>query len=396
MLFAVPRGANGTGSRILTYIPICITFAACVIIESMNREKDCHGAHIHTGAPHENILGGIVEPLLSWYGANARPLPWRASAEPYGVWVSEIMLQQTQAETVIPYYLRFMRALPDIKSLAEAKEDALMKLWEGLGYYARARNMQKAARVITERHGGIFPENHADILALPGVGPYTAGAIASICFGEAVPAVDGNVLRVVARLTDDARDITLPATRKAFSEMLADIYPERRSGDFMQSLMELGAVVCLPNGAPKCAVCPLCAVCRAYAAGKQLCLPVKAQKPPRRKEDVTVFIMRCNGSVAVQKRPAGKLLGGMWEYPNACGALNEEEAARLLAEWGVKAESITKSVRKKHIFTHIEWDMSSYIVDCENAPQPFVWTPKEALITDIALPSAFRSFTDLV
>lgn len=341
-------------------------------------------------------LNGIIQPLLKWYDANARTLPWRSNTEPYGVWVSEIMLQQTQVDTVIPYYLRFMRAFPDITSLAEADEEKLLKLWEGLGYYARVRNMQKTAQLIKKNFSGKFPDNYADILPLPGIGPYTAGAIASICFGERKPAVDGNVLRVVARLTAYEAEASSSETKHAFTQMLSEIYPHTRCGDFTQSLMELGAVVCIANGMPKCTQCPLMFMCGAYANDKQMLLPIKKQKMPRKKETKTVFLLRHGDMIAVKKRGGETLLRGLWEFPNACGDLPETAAARVLAHWGVSATAIKKSMHKKHLFTHIEWEMSSYIVDCETTAGDFVWMPKSKLHEEVALPSAFRDFLNIL
>lgn len=344
----------------------------------------------------QNGLSEIVAPLLTWYDKNARVLPWRENTEPYRVWVSEIMLQQTQVDTVIPYYNRFMREIPDIKSLAELHEEKLMKLWEGLGYYSRARNLQKAARIIMTEFGGRFPEAFNELISLPGIGKYTAGAIASICFGQPVPAVDGNVLRVVARLNGDAADISLPLVKDNVTALLKEIYPTARSGDFTQSLMELGAMICLPNGAPKCDVCPLSPLCRAYLEGTQLSLPVKAKKAPRKKELKTVFLLCCGDKLAVRQRETNALLGGLWEFPNIAGHLTIEQAANVLLSWGVSYAAMTESLRKKHIFTHVEWDMVSYLVSCENTVSEFQWVTREKLSGDMALPSAFQPFFGLI
>lgn len=339
-------------------------------------------------------LGKIVSPLLLWYDENARALPWRENTEPYRVWVSEIMLQQTRVETVIPYYERFLARLPDIQSLAEADEEVLHKLWEGLGYYSRVRNLQKAARVIMGVHDGVFPKSHAEILALPGIGAYTAGAISSICFGLPTPAVDGNVLRVMARLTACETDIADPAVKKRFTAQLEEIYPLERSGDFTQSLMELGAVCCLPNGKPRCEDCPLAFFCRARAMGMVRSLPVKTKKPPRKKEKKTVFLLRCGERLALRQRPKQALLSGLWELPNAEGHLNRQEAEALLRSWGLEFSTLEKRAGRKHIFTHIEWEMESFIVRCENMPHVFIWADAEELACELALPSAFRPFLD--
>lgn len=341
-------------------------------------------------------LSNIVNPLLAWYAQNARVLPWRENTDPYRIWVSEIMLQQTQVDTVIPYYNRFLQHIPTIKALAEIDEAQLLKLWEGLGYYSRARNLQKAAKAIVENYGGQFPAALTDILALPGIGAYTAGAIASICFEQAVPAVDGNVLRVVARLTGSDADIALPRVKSDITEMLRAVYPEHRRGDFTQSLMELGATVCLPNGAPKCPACPVRTFCRAFENGTQLALPVKAKKKPRKQEEKTVFLLCCDDKLAIRQRETGRLLGGLWEFPNAEGHLSAEQAGQVLREWGFSAFSIKRGHRRKHIFTHIEWKMCSYIITCSNMPEAFFWVTKERLSTEIAMPSAFLPFLDTV
>jgi A/G-specific adenine glycosylase len=336
-------------------------------------------------------LRGITAPLLKWYDENARVLPWRENTEPYRVWVSEIMLQQTQVETVIPYYRRFMAQLPDIGSLADAGEAQLLKLWEGLGYYSRARNLQKAAGIIMDRYDGRFPDTYADICALPGIGSYTAGAIASICFGLPAPAVDGNVLRVIARLTGSSADIARPEVKKQTAELLGGLYPEARCGDFTQSLMELGAVICLPRG-PKCGACPLTALCRAYETGTQAGLPIKTKNPPRKKEQKTIFILRFDHRIAIRQRDKAALLGGLWEFPNASGALTADAAAGVLAQWGVSVESLSEGPRNKHVFTHIEWEMKSYIVRCGNMAEAFVWVTKDQLTEELAIPAAFRAF----
>ncbi len=355
-------------------------------------------------------LKPIVDPLLGWYDQNARALPWRESADPYRVWVSEIMLQQTRVETVIPYYNRFMAALPDIWALADCGEQALLKLWEGLGYYSRVRNLQKAAQVIIQKFGGRFPDEFKDILSLPGIGTYTAGAISSICFEKPIPAVDGNVLRVLSRLLGSEADIALLEIKIKFTELLRQIYPESRCGDqsrcggkshngdksrcgdFTQSLMELGAVVCLPNGAPQCMVCPLASLCEANRNGKQAELPIKSKKAPRKKEEKTVFLLFCGDRIALRKRPENALLGGLWEFPNAPGHLTPKQVKEVLAQWNIEASSVEKGPDKKHIFTHIEWEMTSYLVTCENAPEPFFWATREELTEDLALPSAFQGF----
>ena len=239
----------------------------------------------------KNLFSQLPTLLLPWYEANKRDLPWRQDREPYHVWLSEIMLQQTRVEAVRSYYIRFLAALPTVRALAEADPEQLNKLWEGLGYYSRVRNLQKAAKQIMDLHSGIFPSDHEEIRKLAGIGDYTAGAVGSICFGLPTPAVDGNVLRVCSRLTADSSPIDKPQTKKALTASLAEIYPEGRCGDFTQALMELGATVCVPNGAPKCEACPLSAICLAHRDSLETELPIKTAKKPRRQEQMTVFVL---------------------------------------------------------------------------------------------------------
>lgn len=337
-------------------------------------------------------LAAIVAPLLAWYRENARVLPWRENTEPYRVWLSEIMLQQTRVDTVIPYYERFLAQLPDISSLAHAPEAQLLKLWEGLGYYSRARNLQKAAKMVMEKFGGRFPETFEEILSLPGVGVYTAGAIASICFGLPTPAVDGNVLRVTARLLGSFVDIASPQVRDQVGRALTKVYPREGSGDFTQALMELGATVCLPNGAPRCETCPLRNLCSAFETGSQQILPVKTKKAARKIQEKTVLLLRFGDELALSRREPGGLLGGLWELPNADGRLTPGEAAKLLDDWGVDAIKFAPGPLGKHVFTHITWEMTSFEVLCR-APSPrFHWAAPRALEEDLALPAAFRIF----
>ncbi len=341
----------------------------------------------------KEILAAAPERLLPWFSRSARPLPWRADREPYHVWLSEIMLQQTRVEAVKGYYARFLAALPDILSLAAAEPDALAKLWEGLGYYSRVRALQKAARQIMELHGGDFPSDYAAIRALPGIGDYTAGAIASICFEQPTPAVDGNVLRVVARLTGDDSCVDAEATKRGVRAALAAVYPAGRCGDFTQALMELGATVCLPSGAPDCAACPMAALCRSRDGGWRR-RPVRREKKPRRREALTVFLLRCDGLTALRKRPDSGLLAGLWEFPNVPGQLSPEAAVAQAEHWGVCPRELEQSLRRSHIFTHVEWDMQCYLLRCAAAPDSFVWASREALEGQYALPTAFRMFRD--
>ena len=342
------------------------------------------------GAELTNLLSPLPDALLPWFRENARDLPWRRDREPYHVWLSEIMLQQTRVESVKGYYERFLQALPDIKSLADADPETLNKLWEGLGYYTRARNLQTAAKQIMTEHGGVFPSDYDAIRALKGVGDYTAGAIASICFDLPAPAVDGNVLRVVSRVTADERPVNEEKTKRAVRDALRTVYPEGHSGAFTQALMELGAVICLPNGAPDCARCPAARFCRSRD-GRWRALPVRAAKKNRRREELTVFILRSGETIAVRKRPNAGLLAGLWEFPNVPGHLAPSDAAAQAERWGARPASLLRETRRRHIFTHVEWDMCCYFFDCRAAEEtPFAWVSDEELETSVALPTAFR------
>lgn len=339
-------------------------------------------------------LHQLATPLLSWYDGSARVLPWRDEPTAYHVWVSEIMLQQTRVNAVLPYYRRFLAALPDVQALAEADEEELLKLWEGLGYYNRVRNLQKAARVVMEEHGGIFPSTYEEILRLPGIGDYTAGAIASIAFHQRVPAVDGNVLRVLARITGDEGDILDAKVKARFRDWLFAVQSAERPGDFNQALMELGAMVCVPNGAPHCDVCPACAFCRARAEGTWNVLPVKKKKAKRRVEEMTVFVLLNSKGVALRKRAGTGLLAGLWEFPNVMGTLDEKAAGEQVSAWGLSPLAWEKQLEGKHIFTHVEWHMRCYVLRIKGGgPEEFCWVGR-AGIEKCAVPSAFAKFMD--
>ena len=328
--------------------------------------------------------------LLPWYELNKRDLPWRQDREPYHVWLSEVMLQQTRVEAVRGYYVRFLQALPDIRALAEAPEEQLHKLWEGLGYYSRVRNLQKAARQIMECHGGRFPADYASVRDLAGIGDYTAGAVCSICFDQPTPAVDGNVLRVCSRLTASAAPIDDSKTKQALTAALKEVYPLGRCGDFTQALMELGATVCLPNGMPKCGECPLREQCAACRDGSQLRFPVKAKKKPRRKEELTIFLLRCGDLWAMEQRPGTGLLAGLWQFPNLSDRLTDLQALEQAEAWGVHPQELERSVERVHIFTHVEWHMRGFYLRCREPSPRFHWADPH----DLALPTAFRQFLE--
>lgn len=343
-----------------------------------------------------NQLENIVVPLLSWYHANSRNLPWRKNKDPYRVWVSEIMLQQTRVEAVIPYYERFMERCPDIASLAVCEEEELFKLWEGLGYYSRAKNLKKAAQAIYEVHQGRFPEKFEEIIKLPGIGAYTAGAISSIAFEQATAAVDGNVLRVITRLTENSRDIMDAKFRKQVTEELEKIYPLNERGDFTQSLMELGAVICVPNGVPKCEKCPIGHLCSAYHNKTQLQYPVKKKKAARKTEEKTILLLKHQNKIAICKRDKEGVLSGMWELPNLDGIPTKN----CILEWLADKKLVIKELRRpagektqlKHVFTHIEWHMTYWLGECESVEEDssFTWVTQEQLEAEIALPTAFK------
>ena len=333
--------------------------------------------------------------LLPWFAEHRRDLPWRRDREPYHVWLSEIMLQQTRVEAVRGYYLRFLERLPDIAALASAPEDVLLKLWEGLGYYSRVRNLQKAAQCVMEQPGGEFPRELPAIRALPGIGDYTAGAIASICFEAPTAAVDGNVLRVILRLTVCADSPADVRVRRRIGEELSAVYPAGHCGDFTQALMELGATVCLPNGAPQCGACPLRALCEAHAQGTELQFPTKPPKKPRRIEQRTVFVLQCGDRLAVCKRPARGLLAGLWQLPDVPGKLETAEALRQAEQWGVHPTGILKTAERTHIFTHVQWDLRGVWLTCAAEAPQFTWADENALQHEIGLPTAYRQFLDL-
>lgn len=304
----------------------------------------------------------IAPPLLIWYRENARDLPWRREISPYRVWVSEIMLQQTRVEAVKPYFERFMRQLPSVQALADVKEDKLLKLWEGLGYYSRARNLQKAARQVCAQYGGELPADYDALLGLCGIGAYTAGAIASIAYGIPVPAVDGNVLRVWARLTGDERDILQPAVQRAAREEIAAVIPADSAAEFTQAMIELGATVCVPAGEAKCAQCPLQAFCAALAQGKTDVLPVRSKAKPRKVLPMTVLLLWDGERVVLHKRPESGLLAGLYEFYQTEGELNAAEAVTHAASMGLEVLEIGEPIAAKHVFSHLEWHMTGYVV----------------------------------
>lgn len=346
------------------------------------------------------ILERIAEPLLQWYDGNRRILPWRENPKPYYVWLSEIMLQQTRVEAVKPYFDRFIRNVPDIATLAGLEEDKLVKLWEGLGYYNRVRNLQKAAQIIMREYGGCMPSDYNKLKELPGIGSYTAGAVASIAYQQAVPAVDGNVLRVLARLRLDGEDILAQKTKTRVEKELLGVMPKDRPGDFNQALMELGAVVCLPNGEPKCGECPWRMICEAHLTKRTAEFPKKKAKKPRTIEEKTVLVIRDEEKAAFRKRPAKGLLAGMYEFPTLEGMKTEEEVLSYLHKIGLKVIHIKAIGEAKHIFTHKEWHMKGYAVRVDELERPsedvfdegWIFIDKTQARGNYPIPSAYAAY----
>ena len=337
----------------------------------------------------------IAQPLLNWFWANHRVLPFRSDPTPYHVWVSEIMLQQTRVAAAVPYYERFVQELPDIPALAACEEERLLKLWEGLGYYSRVRNLQKAARIVCEQYGGQLPGDLAALKKLPGIGDYTAGAIASIGFGIPAPAVDGNVLRVFARLYNDEGDIMQPAVKAATTQKVMAQQPAEAPGDFNQALMELGALVCTP-GQPDCAACPLQALCLGRQSGNPARLPQKAPKKARKKCELTLCLAQdAAGRWLLQKRGEQGVLAGLWQPPVLAEEALDEKKALAAAQKLLPAAVLLKEkpLKAKHIFTHLEWHMTAYVMaaPCTPPPEGCVWASPAQLEQEYTLPGAFKT-----
>ncbi|MBO4980031.1 MAG: A/G-specific adenine glycosylase [Clostridia bacterium] len=339
------------------------------------------------------MLTEAVPRLLSWYAAVKKPLPWRLSPTAYHVWISEIMLQQTRISAAIPYYERFLRALPDVKALAEVDDEVLMKLWEGLGYYSRARNLKKAAVRVMAEHGGELPQTARELRTLDGIGPYTAGAIASIAFGQPSAAVDGNVLRVISRLAALEDDVMSAATRGRVTAALEEIYPSGEdAGNLTQALMELGENICIPNGEAKCAVCPLAELCLARQQGRQDDLPVKTPPKPRRIEKRTVLLLKCGEQYALARREKKGLLAGLWEFPNVDGHLDAGGALEAARALGASPLSATPVGDALHVFSHVEWHMIGYLVECDRLPTALAHATPDVIRAEYAIPKAFRAY----
>lgn len=362
----------------------------------------------------------FVKPMLVWYNENARDLPWRRTKDPYLIWVSEIMLQQTRVEAVLGYYERFTSALPTVTDLALCPEDRLLKLWEGLGYYSRARNMQKAARIVCESYAGQMPASAAALMKLPGIGEYTAGAISSIAFGQAEPAVDGNVLRVVARLEAISENILSESVKKKIREELRGMH-DANDGTFgllNQAFMDLGAGVCLAGSAPKCDICPISSYCRCFELGLQSELPVRVKKQKRRIEKRTVLLLHRDETYAIRKRPDSGLLSGLYEFPNETGELSSDDALGKAESLGLMPLRIKKLSAAKHIFSHVEWHMTGYEIlvapsgfpdagelqdagdlshTKENVKEnPLIFATPEMIESKYPVPSAFEKYAKMI
>lgn len=337
------------------------------------------------------LMKKIRQPIIDWYQKNKRELPWRKEKNPYHIWISEIMLQQTRIEAVKQYYERFLKEIPTIQDLAEIEEEKLLKLWEGLGYYNRARNLKKAAQVIQEKYKGQMPKHDKELVQLPGIGEYTAGAISSIAYDEPVPAVDGNVLRVVSRVVGSKKDVLETKTKKEFTQKLREIMPNQ-AGDFNEGLMELGELICIPNGEPLCEKCPLQEICIAKNENLTDVIPVRNQKIKRRKEEKTVFLLEFEGKIAIQKREKTGLLANMYEFPNVDKRRKKDEIETVLQSWGLIGNQIEKIGTHHHVFSHIEWNMVGYKIQVNSINSAFIWVEKHEILEKYPIPGAFVPF----
>lgn len=337
------------------------------------------------------LMKQIRKPIIQWYQKNKRELPWRKEKNPYYIWISEIMLQQTRIEAVKQYYERFIQQIPTIQALAQVEEETLLKLWEGLGYYHRARNLKKAAQVIEQQYEGKMPQYYEELIRLSGIGEYTAGAISSIAYDQRVPAVDGNVLRVLSRVTGSKKDVLESKTKREFKQKLQKIMP-KQAGDFNEGLMELGELICLPKGKPLCKSCPLQNICIANNQKLTNEIPVRHQKINRKKEEKTVFLFVFKDEIAIRKRQKTGLLANMYEFPNENKNLTHKEIENILKRWNLKAIKMENIGVHHHIFSHIEWDMIGYKIQVEGKNQEFLWKKKQEIINRYPMPGAFMPF----
>ncbi|MEZ3436698.1 MAG: A/G-specific adenine glycosylase [Lachnospiraceae bacterium] len=382
------REAAGLGVRLLAY--------DCEVTEDSILVSQEVPVVLNASGLLETHAEIFADDIIEWYRKNKRALPWRDTKDAYRIWVSEIMLQQTRVEAVKPYYDRFLKELPDVKALSEAEEDKLLKLWEGLGYYNRVRNMQKAARQIMIDYHGEFPHTYEEICSLTGIGSYTAGAISSFAYNLLQPAVDGNVLRVIARITGDDRDIMKQSTRKSMEEMLKKVMPEGAPGDFNQGLIELGALMCVPNGEPKCGECPAFMYCEARIQGRIGELPVRQKAKKRRVEKRTILVFRDQDKIAISKRSGRGLLAGLYELPGTEGHLTPDEVTAYCKEIGLMPVQIRSLGEAKHIFSHIEWHMTGYVVLVDELEKTnkkdYLFVRPEEIKETYPIPSAFERY----
>ena len=335
--------------------------------------------------------------LLDWYEAEKRDLPWRRTNDPYKIWVSEVMLQQTRVDTVIPYYRRFLEKFPTLQDFAEAEEDEILKVWEGLGYYSRVRNLQSAVREVSEKYNGQVPDKIKEFQSLKGVGPYTAGAVMSIAYNKPEPAVDGNVMRVFSRIFSIKEDIAKPKTRKIFEELVREVIARENPSPFNQGIMELGALICTPQS-PSCLLCPVRDYCKGFHEGKETLLPIKnTKKKIKNKRWMAAIVLTDSGELVIRKRPETGLLASMWEYPNwerddSDGRNLENFRLSLKEELGMDIKRMEPLTTVKHIFSHVEWEIDAYVVKGrlhKKLESPYLQVQEDQL-TKYAFPVPFQ------
>jgi len=331
-----------------------------------------------------------IDLLLKWYEKNKRDLPWRHTTDSYKIWISEVMLQQTRVEAVKFYYERFINRLPTIKDLAVVDDDTLLKLWEGLGYYSRARNLKACAKTIMNEKLDNLPSDEKSLKKLPGIGPYTTGAILSIAYQKCVPAIDGNVMRILSRVYEDKRDLLKKKVQEEYKTLLQKLMKKGKTREFTEGFIELGALVCLPNGAPKCTECPFKNICLSYKHQTMLEYPIKKTPTKRKIVNKTVYVLEYNKTYAIAKRKNDGLLKGLYELPNMDEALEEEALKNVLEKKNICIKEIQKLGKFKHIFSHIEWHMNAYIVECNNKDKTFSYHTKKEIEEDYSLPTAFQ------
>lgn len=338
-------------------------------------------------------MNNYTNKIVNWYQENKRSLPWREAPTPYHVWISEIMLQQTRIEAVKNYYVRFITEIPDIETLANISEEKLLKLWEGLGYYTRARNLKKAAIKIMNDYQGIFPTAYVEILKLPGIGEYTASAISSICFKDPQVTIDGNVLRVYTRVNDDYRPINEAKTKKNIHDELLKIVP-KESGDFNQGLMEIGETICLPNGTPKCEICPLKDICQARMNRTFYDLPVKSPKKEKSTEVYTILLYRYQDKYAIYKRTTESLLNNLWAFPTIYQISTIKKLKDYLNKENISYQTIQPGITNIHIFTHKKWKMNSYIIELKTIDnlENYQFMSVSEIKNTYCVPTAYKAF----